>query len=168
MFDAEVARLRRLRNTALRARAVVKILSSRTVQPNPVFSRSAAGCWRIARTITGRLRAHPHLGYQRGPGHVRGAYDYLGAAWLGGIARYRGRSVQCCSAQLRLVIRELDDARALTWSADFSDSLGRFQLQIRRLIEEVDAGAHWEAGSTRICTGPPPAEAAANWPYLAF
>lgn len=177
IFDPEVVRLRRLRNTALRARALAAVLNSKTVRPNPVFSRSAAGCWRIARTITGRLRAHPHFSHHRGPGDVRGAYDCIRATWLGAIARYRGRSLQCCSAQLRLVIRELDDARALTWSPDLSDSLGRFQLQIRRVIEEVDAGANREAGSQgdaashadgRVCTVQPRAGAAGNWPYLAF
>ena len=176
MFDAEVTRLRRLRNTALRVRAIAKNLNSDTVCPNPLLSRSAAGCWRIGRAITGRLRAHPHLGYQRGPGLVRGAYGYLDAAVVAGIARMRGWTLRCCSAQLRLLIRELDDARALTWSADFSDSLGRFQLQIRRLIEELEPGAQREAGTmdaaaraeTRIYAGQSPAEGAANWPYLAF
>jgi hypothetical protein len=177
IFEAEVMRLRRLRSTALRARALAQILNSPTAGPNTVFSRSAGACWRIARTITGRLLAHPHLGYQRGPGSVRGAYHYVNAAWLGGIARFRGRNLQCWSAQLRLVIRELDDARALTWSAELSDSLGRFQIQVRRLIEEVDAEAHRESGSQAgaasrgeagICTVQPRAGAAGSWPYLAF
>jgi hypothetical protein len=143
---------------------------------NAMLSRSAGGCWRIARVITGRLRAHPHLGYQRGPSRVRGAHSYLGAAFVAGVARMQGRTLQCCSAQLRLLTRELDDARALTWSADFSDSLGRFQLQIRSLIEEVEAAAQWEAGTigaaaraeTRNCTRKPRAEGAPAWPYLAF
>jgi hypothetical protein len=176
MFDAEVTRLRRLRNTALRVRAIADNLNSKTARANPMLSRSAAGCWRIARAITGRLRAHPHLGYQRGPSLVRGAYNYFGAAFVAGIARMGGRPLHCCSAQLRLLTRELDDARALTWSADFSDSLGRFQLQIRRLIEETEAASQREAGTigvaaraeTRDCTGQPRAEGAPNWPYLAF
>jgi hypothetical protein len=176
MFDAEVTRLRRLRNTALRVRAIAKNLNSKTAGASPMLSRSAAGCWRIARAITGRLRAHPHLGYQRGPSLVRGAHNYLGAAFVASIARMQGRTLHCGSAQLRLLTRELDDARALTWSADFSDSLGRFQLQIRRLIEEVEASSQREGrtigaaarADTRDCTGQPRAEGARNWPYLAF
>jgi hypothetical protein len=176
MFDAEVTRLRRLRNTALRVRAIAKNLNSNTVCANAMPSRSAAGCWRIARAITGRLRAHPHLGCQQGPSLVRGACNYLSAAFVAGVARMQGRTLQCCSAQLRLLIRELDDARALTWSADFSDSLGRFQLQIRSLIKEVEAAAQREAGTigaaaraeTRDCTAQPRAEGAPIWPYLAF
>jgi len=35
----------------------------------------------------------------------------------------------------------LDDARALTWSSELSDSLGRSQTQIRALIKELDDGA---------------------------
>jgi hypothetical protein len=174
MFDAEVMRLRRLRNTALQVRAIAKNLNSKTVCPNPMLAQSAAGCWRIARSITGRLRAHPHIGYQREPNRLRGAYSHLGAALVASVARLRGRTLQCCSAQLRLLTRELDDVRALTWSADFSDSLGRFQLQIRRLIQEMEAAAQREAGmtgaaarsETRRCTAPPRAEG--NWPYLAF
>jgi hypothetical protein len=176
MFDAEVVRLRRLRNAALRARAIAKILNAEMVRPNSVFSRSAAVCWRIARTITGRLRAHPHLSYQRGPSSVRAAYDSISAVWLGSIARYHDRSLQSCAAQLGLVMRQLDDARALTRSTDLSDSLGGLQMQIRTLIEELDEAAHWEAGSldessraeARICTGEPREGASGNWPYLAF
>jgi hypothetical protein len=176
MFDPEVTRLRRLRNTALRVRAIAKNLNSKAACPNPMLSQSAAGCWRIARAVTGRLRAHPHLGYQRGPSRMRGAYSHLGAAFVAGVALMRGRTLQSCSAQLRLLAGELDDARALTWSADFSDSLGRFQVQIRRLIEEMGAAEQREAGTlgaaarseTRICTDQPRAEGAPNWPYLAF
>ena len=108
---------------------------------------------------------------------MRGAYDRVNATWLSGIARYRGSSLQSFSRELSRVLRELDDVRALTWSADLSDSLGRFQTQVRRLIEEVDAGARQETGGhrepavlleTRGCTVRPSVAAAGNWPYLAF
>jgi len=149
MIDAEVARLRRLRNTALRARAVAAALNSDSAGDSArdsTFSRSAATCWRIARVITGRLRAHPYLSYRREPSELRRLYDRVSAGLLGAIARYRGRTHQAFSEELRRVARELDDARALTWSPDLSDSLGRSQTQMRRLMMEVDEGARNEGG----------------------
>jgi hypothetical protein len=175
MIDAEVLRLRRLRKTSLRALAIAAALQSRRLS---TVSASAAGCWRIARVITGRLRAHPYPRYHQGPGQLRGAYDRVGASVLAVVARYRGRSLQTLSAELRRVVRELDDARALTLSADLSESFGRSQTQIRKLIEELEAGARDEAGTYHETasrearaddTRPNAAgSAAANWPYLAF
>jgi len=147
MIDTEVTRLRRLRNTALRARAVAAALNSDPAPRDSAFSRSAASCWRIARVVTGRLRAHPYLSYQRGPSELRGVYDRLSAGLLGAIARYRGQTQQIFAEELRRVARELDDARALTLSPDLSDTLGRSQTQIRRLIKELDVGALNEAGT---------------------
>jgi hypothetical protein len=187
MIDAEVARLRRLRNTALRARAVAAALDADSARGS-ALSRSAASCWRIARVITGWLRAHPYLSYRREPSELRRLYDRAGAALLGAIARYRGRTHQVFAGELRRVARELDDARALTWSPDLSDSLGRSQLQIRRLVEEVDDRARNEGGlrhqaGTRDERGSRPAgqpdirsgadghqtgDAPGNWPYLAI
>jgi hypothetical protein len=175
MIDAEVLRLRRLRNTALRARAIAAALERR--RPS-TLSASAAGCWRIARVITGRLRAHPNLSYHQGPSRLRGAYDRVSAYVLAAAARYRGRLLQTLSAELRRVARELDDARALTLSADLSETFGRSQTQIRNLIEKLDTGARGESGTCRE-TASREAQAddtradeagsdAGNWPYLAF
>jgi hypothetical protein len=143
-----------------------------------VFSRSAVSCWRIAGVITGRLRAHPYLSYQRGPSELRGVYGRLIAGLLAGIARYRGRGLETISRELQRVARELDDARALTLSSDLSDALGRSQKQIRTLIKELDADARNEAGSredtvaraaARTGNGRDDAgSVAANWPYLAI
>jgi hypothetical protein len=82
------------------------------------------------------------------------------------------------SAELQSVARELDDARALTWSTDLSDTFGRSQAQLRRLMAEVEAGARKEAGKdagSRSVIVPDAASAggeeanlAGNWPYLAF
>ena len=59
MIDYEVLRLRRLRNTALAARAVAAALDSNPradgSRRSLLSCRSAAGCWRIARVITGWL-----------------------------------------------------------------------------------------------------------------
>ena len=181
MIDTEVARLRRLRNTALRARAVAAALNSHSAGDS-AFSRSAATCWRIARVITGRLRAHPYLSYRREPSELRRLYDSVSAGLLGAIARYRGRTHQAFSEELRRVARELDDARALTWSPDLSDSLGRSQMQMRRLMMEVDEGARNEGGlreergsgplrGSTSRTGADRGQAGevpGNWPYLAM
>jgi hypothetical protein len=177
MIDTEVIRLRRLRNTALRARAIAAALGSNPARRHSLFSRGAVSCWQIARVITGRLRAHPYLSYQRGPSGVRGVYDRVSAGVRSGIARSRGRSLQIFSDELQRVARELDDARALTWSADLGDTWGRSQTQIRRLIQELSAGARQEAGSSTE-TIPPLAPRTGvvqdtdnvdgNWPYLAF
>jgi hypothetical protein len=177
MIDTEVVRLQRLRNTALRARAIAMALIAAPATHSSVMSHSAAACWRIARVITGTLRAHPYLGYQRGPSHVRGTYDRLTASVLGALARNRGRSLQLLSGELEHVVRELDDARALTLSTELSDTLGRSQAQIRGLIAEIDSGARSKSGArltaarmdvragvVREDTG----GVAANWPYLAF
>src|SRR5258707_14837663 len=103
MIDSEVTRLRRLRNTTLRARAVAATLDSEPARRDSVFSRGAVSCWQIARIITGLLRAHPYLSYQRGPSEARGVYVRLSAGLLGGIARYRGRTHQHFSVALRPV-----------------------------------------------------------------
>jgi hypothetical protein len=178
MIDAEVMRLRRLRNTALKARALAAVLDSEPARRNSVFSRSAVSCWRIARVITGWLRAHPYLSYQQGPSEVRGVYDRLSAGVLGVAARSRGRSRQAFSSELLRVARELDDARALTWSSDLSDTFGRSQMLLRTLIKELDADAHNEVmprretvvrvdtrtGNSRDAAG----SVAGSWPYLAI
>jgi hypothetical protein len=178
MIDTEVIRLRRLRNTALRARAIAAALDSDPTGRRSALSTGAQLCWRIARLMTGQLRAHPYLSYQRGPSEVRAAYHRVSAAVLGAIARYRGRPWQIYTEELRHVARQLDDTRALTWSVDLSDGLGRLQTQIRRLLHELDAGALAEAGvhhetapgaGVRAGAVREKAESiAGDWPYLAF
>jgi len=77
MIDAEVLRLRDLRNMALRARALANSLDSGSLADDSVLARSAVTCWTIARIATGRLRAHPYLSYQKEPGQLRGLADRL-------------------------------------------------------------------------------------------
>jgi hypothetical protein len=178
MIDSEVIRLRRLRDAALRVRAIAAVLDPKPAWRNSVAARSGQSCWRIARIITGTLRAHPYLNYQRGPSEVRAVYDRIRAGLLGGIARSRGRSLQTLCAELQRVAHELDDTRALTWSADLSDTLGRSQTQMRRLIKELDAAVRTAAGSlietdTRVearsvALREDAGSVAGNWPYLAF
>jgi hypothetical protein len=187
MIDTEVIRLRRLRNTALQARAIAIALHagrSRLPADDTVFSRVALACWRIARAVTGKLRAHPYQRYQRDPGHLRSLYDRIAAAVIGGIARYRKRSFGMYSARLQQVSRQLDDGRALTWSPSLSDILGRSQIEIRGLIQELAVGARQEAcgreeagiyaqavagvDSSGSGSRTEASRIATNWPYLAI
>ena len=73
---------------------------------------------------------------------------------------------------MQTMARELDDARAVTWSPDLSDTLGRIQSQVRRLVMELEAGARHEAGmQNTTVTGAAEAVASAaagDWPYLAI
>jgi hypothetical protein len=172
MIDAEVVRLRRLRKTALWARAIATALDSAQTRRSSVFFRTQLSCWQVARNVTGTLRAHPYPRYQREPGAMHTACTRSGAGFLGTIARRRGRSLQILGLELQRVARQLDDARALTWSPQLSDDLGRSQVQIRSLIKQLDVGAcnqaRHEAGHHEIA---PPVEATADgesWPYLAL
>jgi len=170
MIDTEVLRLRQLRNTALQARAVAQAFG---------LSRGALACWRIARVVTGTLRAHPHQGYQQGPSELRTLHARGVARLLGLVCRDQSHRLRAVSAQLQRVARELDDARALTWSQDLSEALGRSQLGIRVLIKELNAVARAEDRSANSKAGSRVdarsgdavghgASVAAAWPYLAF
>jgi hypothetical protein len=178
MIDAEVIRLRRLRNTVLRARAIARVLDSQSGRLNSVLSRSAHDCWRVARVITGKLRGHPYLAYQRGPGALRTVYHHVAAKLIGGLALRRGRRWRTFSVELQRAARELDDVRALTWSPELSDTLGRSQMQIRRLVMEVDVAARKEGGSAYQPAGiavpvvaggrDDSSRMGGQWPYLAI
>ncbi|MGB6354861.1 MAG: hypothetical protein WBF21_12845 [Steroidobacteraceae bacterium] len=194
MIDIEVIRLRQLRNTALRARAIGLALNARSSDTDSLFAQSALACWRVARLITGKLRAHPYQSYQREAGALRSWYDRMLAALIGAAARVRGGSFGCFSPHLQRVARELDDARALTWSPTLSDAFGRSQSEFRGLLAQLstavraegtarakgvareeaalrsdaavrrDASVRLEVAGNRGS----PSQAAAHWPYLAF
>lgn len=150
MIDAEVMRLRKLRNVALRARALAKILDSDSAEGQTVFARSAVICWTIARIASGRLRAHPYLSYQQGPSPLRDLADGLAASLAALTARRQNRRVLVCAQQLQAVAREVDDVRALTWSAELSDALGRMQIHMRRLANELDLRSLDENGAAAM------------------
>ena len=181
MIDAEVLRLRDLRNMALRARALANSLDSGSLADDSVLARSAVTCWTIARIATGRLRAHPYLSYQKEPGQLRGLADRLIASIVALIARRRNRRLSVYAVQLQAVAREVNDVRALTWSPDLSDALGRMQTQIRRLAQELDLNGTVEVGTGAAFLPRVKAGACAeaddslddinvesNWPYLAI
>jgi hypothetical protein len=173
MIDTEVVRLRNLRNVALRARAFAQVLNQPTAY-DAVFARSAVICWTIARIATGRLRAHPYLSYQQGPSGLRNLADRSMASVVAFGARRSGRSATVYVEELQRVVRAVDDARALTWSAEFSDALGRTQVQLRRLTQELDGRAQQESGTVREfqveVNGAALQEIVVenNWPYLAI
>ena len=178
MNDPEVVRLRRLRLTALRMRALALAFgATRTGSKDPSFSRLGQAGWRIARTVTGRLRTHPYASYQRDPNAlVLAACAAL--AWL--VARIgisRTAALRLCLAQLRPLARQLDDARALTWLGDLSDTFGRSQSELRTLVHAL--ANETRSGSEAERTLPVAAAAGARrhgdlpaiegeWPYLAF
>lgn len=144
MIDIEVVRLRQLRNTALRARAIGLALNARSPDGDSLFAQSALACWRVARLITGKLRAHPYQSYQREAGSLRTWYHRAIAALIAAGARVRGESFGSFLPHLQRVARELDDSRALTWSPTLSDAFGRSQSEFRVLLEELFAAVHAE------------------------
>jgi hypothetical protein len=164
---------------ALRARALAKILDSDSAQERSIFARSAVICWTIARVATGRLKAHPYLSYQRGASPLRELADSLIASLVALNARRKNRCSYIYAQQLQAVAREVNDVRALTWSPDLSDALGRMQIHMRRLAHELNLGALGETGAGML----PRAKAVASaetssaldgiavdnsWPYLAI
>jgi hypothetical protein len=180
MIDADVMRLRQLRNVALRARALARALDSDSAIDSASFSRGAVICWTIARVATGRLRAHPYLSYQKGPSRIRELADRTIASIAAFAAQRQRRSCGAFALELRCVAREVDDARALTRSPDLSDALGRIQFQLRRLAKDLDCGAQNEPGKdavprmnaiVRVEASGGALDAIGsenNWPYLAI
>jgi hypothetical protein len=169
MSDAEVTRLRRLRITALRVRALAQALGrSRVLPHDPTLHRGACAAWRIARVVSGRLRSHPHLRFQRdaGVGVVRRLSLFAAAAAFG--VRTRQAALMRFESRVRQLLRELDDARALTWSADLSDALGRSQIEMRALIGELGDETRGRCATPTPQMQPQPQHAEGHSPYLAL
>src|SRR5271156_3876896 len=136
MTDPEVARLRRLRGEALRVREVARALGS-TQWANDLLARGACASWRIARVVSGRLKAHPYLHYQRGVGLGSIVANRLFASFFAATTRNRVQALKRYESQLQALVRHLDDTRALSWSSDFSDTLGRSQYEFQSLLEDL-------------------------------
>jgi hypothetical protein len=170
MIDAEVARLRKLRNMALRVRAVAEMFSADPGMQHATISPSAVIAWRVARVVSGRLRAHPNLSFQQGPASLRYFLDRAAAFVIGATARYRSRMLRAYTAQLQFFARQLADTRALTWDQDWSDTLGRAQRQLHRSIQELGGTADTAASPAwRTANGSRGKTAiTADWPYLAI
>ena len=170
MIDAEVFRLRRLRRVALLTRRLARRLEA-SFPNEPVFSRSAVTAWSIARLIDGRLSSHPNLDYQRGQAKTQTLIDHWLAAMTSYVALKQGRARRVFAQQLQILARELDDTRALTWSADLGDALGRTRWQLLRSLQEFSTGARTDSGiEIAACTQSPDAAStsSSDWPYLAL
>lgn len=179
MNDLEVARLRQLRNSALRVRAVAHALSAtRAAAQDPVLARGACASWRIARVVSGRLRAHPYLRYQKDTALGVIVFNGVLARWLALKSRNRLQALCEYETNLRQLARQLEDARALTWSSDLSDTFGRSQTEIRSVLVAVAGETAAASGSKRLsqrelslADGGVAALAPViegDWPYLAF
>jgi len=183
MIDPEVARLRRLRDAALRSRAIARaLLAVRTGPEDSLLDRAACASWRVARAASGRLSAHPCITYHRGPTlrtlleHALGARH---AALLG-----RRRRLGVCERELSALGRLVDDVRALTLAPDLSETLGRAQWELTSLRAELGQAIASDSASPRAAiplrapSRPPllapvperavPAALGADWPYLAL
>jgi hypothetical protein len=179
MNDSEVARLRQLRNSALRVRAVAYALgATRAGAQDPLLTRGACASWRIARVVSGRLKAHPYLRYQKDTALAVIVFNGVLARWLALKSRKRVQALCEYATNLRLLARQLEDARALTWSSDLSDTFGRSQTEIRSLLVALAGETAAVSGSKRLpqhelslTDGGVAALApaiAGDWPYLAF
>jgi hypothetical protein len=189
MIDREVARLRRLRDEALRVREIARRLgTTRWGMKDPLLERGACAGWRIVRVMTGKLVEHPYLRYHQGAGVGTLIGNRLTAEWIAWVSRDRSSGLKAYAAELESLSRLSGDARALTWSTDFSDTLGRLQSEIKALLravaveihgaetESVPLEAHPSARTVRTqnpartdgLVGELAKGFEADWPYLAF
>jgi len=135
----EVKRLRRLRRKALEVRAVAIYLNAAVPEDRifRIYERAALVNWRIARIATGKLRSHPYRNYQKDPGFFESRLGLVRAYLKAALATIVGRGMRLFLEEISSASRELDDARALTWSAELSDAFGRAQERMRSVIDEV-------------------------------
>jgi hypothetical protein len=178
MIDPEVARLRRLRGEALRVRAIARALGAARWATNDTFlSRGACASWRVARIVSGKLKAHPYLRYQKDASagvHVR---NRLAAWYLALVCKDRIHALKEYESRLCALVRQLEDTRALAWSSDFSDSLGRAVYDISSLLDDLGPVTQSAATRQRLPVRAPRGEQLVDnlgsaipgdWPYLAF
>ncbi len=191
MNDPEVARLRRLRNAALLVRKIARELSAmRCAASDPLLVGVAHASWRIVRTVSGRLKAHPYVRYQKGASLGALLAHSLMAQLLVLTTGTRPKALAACAGFLRQLMRQLDDARALTWAADLSDAFGRSQAELDALMDAIEREIRSStpvpsrSNSVPSRDTPPTARGTAavvpaaahlapprmseDWPYLAF
>ena len=150
MSDAEVERLRRLRGTALRVRALSIALAQRSSR-DPLLHQVRFAAWRVARIASGRLRAHPYARFQRDAGAGIILWNSLFATAVALRVRTRQHALASTVGQCRRLAREVEGARALTWAADLSDALGRSQKELRALLYRLEQRFdHERAGATAV------------------
>ena len=151
MIEHEVARLRRLRGSALRLRALARALGRNKWTLNDgLLDQGRCAAWRVARIVSGRLRAHPNLGCQRDAGVGALLKNSIVAAMASLTATSRRRAMTRFHAHLKAVMRELDDARALTLAPDLSENLGRSQREFRALAAALNCETQDFTPNTRM------------------
>jgi hypothetical protein len=177
MNDAEVVRLRRLRGCALRSRAIARAMAANPQTSNdPLLIGGVGSSWRIARAVSGKLKAHPNVRRQADVGFAsRWHHGVLAALQLfkGGT---RSQVLREYLVLMRQLSRQLDDARSLTLSADLSDTFGRAQTEINALMlglaRETCGARPIMCPRGRACSigkhavGPLAAPFEGEWPYL--
>jgi hypothetical protein len=178
MIDPEVARLRRLRAEALRVREIGRQLgSTRWARNDALFARGAGAAWRIARVVSGKLNAHPYIRYQKGATVAELLRNRLTGGVLSAISKDRASGLKTFEACLGTLTKQLEDSRALTWSTEFSDTLGRSLTELKTLIAEIAVETKSGAAVERQPILAPRADSLVgelaqtmegDWPYLAF
>jgi hypothetical protein len=178
MIDSEVARLRRLRLEALRVREISRAFASTAwVTDDRLLARGACASWRIARVVSGRLKAHPYLRYQKDVGVASLLRNRLVASYLALVRDNAVKGLREYESRLRTLARQLDDTRALSWSSDFSDTLGRSQYEIGSILTDLAQVTRSAAPAPRLAKHAPRPESLVgeftrpiegDWPYLAF
>jgi hypothetical protein len=169
MIDREVERLRRLRAMALRVRTVARALGPE----DALLNRGRCAAWRVARIVSGRLRAHPYSSFQRDAGISVVLANSLSAANAALGVKTRRQGLLRFEAHLRSLARELSDVRALTSASDLNDNFGRSQVEIRALLAALayeTSGIRVSEASTMtpIADARGPAAVDSDWPYLVF
>jgi hypothetical protein len=163
-------------------RAIARTLSSRPYALNDALLGGGAGAsWRIARAVSGRLKAHPYASYQQDAGLGQQLRDKLFASFLALGIRSRVRALAEFESHVCALARQLADVRALTSSPELSASLGRSQNETKTLLEAVARGTVREPPSTSDSiplphgcavaasgAGNVATSIAGEWPYLAF
>jgi hypothetical protein len=165
MIDSEVERLRALRASALRVRAVARALARRHPDNDAILNRGACAAWRIARTVSGRLRAHPFLQFQKDASLSVLIANSIAATAAAVRASNRHSALKLFDANLKMLTRELADARALTWVPELSDSFGRSQREIRSVSSALGFETQVSPQPARLGTA---GATEADWPYLAL
>jgi hypothetical protein len=175
MNDPEVARLRRLRSEALRVREVALALGTTQSMDDRLLERGACTAWRIARVVSGKLKAHPYLRYQRGVSVGSLVANRVFAALVAATTKDALKGLKRYEAQVQVLTRHLDDVRALIWSSDFSDTLGRSQYELESLLEDLAPITKTKPVERTPKRAPRPdnyvgelAPIEGDWPYLAF
>ena len=135
---------------------------------------SACAAWRVARAVSGRLRAHPYESFQKDAGLETVIPNGLVAAGSVLGATSRVRAFRGFSGHLRDLSRELADARALTWASELSDSFGRSLSEFRPLLARAEGEARQGARQRQTAAAQRSAPAgvyaatATDWPYIAL